>query len=123
MTRPLHLVAIALAACSTVAAAAADLLPLKKGIYVPVGRPCRGASNADIVTYWGGRSAIGAAQATSTITSLAKHGNVYRLGIRDKDLQSGSSFAGDPITLTISSPTDFVMGGTRYHYCGATRQF
>ena len=41
-------------------AIAADMLPLKQGLYVPVGRPCRGASNADIVNYWGGKSSIGA---------------------------------------------------------------
>lgn len=35
---------------------AADMLPLKQNIYVPASRPCKGASNAEIVNYWGDKS-------------------------------------------------------------------
>lgn len=122
MTLHRPLLALGLAGLST-AVLAADMLPLRQGLYVPAGVACRGASNADIVTYWGGKSSIGAAQQTCTITSLVKRGNVYKLGNRCKDVQSGSSFDDDPTTLTIGSATAFTMAGTRFHYCGPTRQF
>lgn len=104
-------------------AIAADMLPLKQGLYVPVGRPCRGASNADIVNYWGGKSAIGVAQATCTIKSLTRKGNVFTLKDECRDLQSGETIEGGPTVLTIASPTTFRMSGTAYQYCGLKRQF
>lgn len=39
------------AVLASTSAAAADLLPLKMGIYVPTKVACRGASNADIVPF------------------------------------------------------------------------
>lgn len=104
-------------------AIAADLLPLKQGIYVPAGRPCRGASNADIVNYWGGRSSIGASQGECTIESMTRKGNVFTLKDRCRDIQSGDVIEGGPTVLTITSPTTFRMGGTAYQYCGLKRQF
>lgn len=104
-------------------AIAADMLPLKQGIYVPVGRPCKGASNAEIVNYWGGNSAIGASQAECTIKSLTHKGNVFTLKDQCTDIQSGQTIAGGPTVLTISNPTTFSMGGTSYRYCGTKVQF
>lgn len=123
MARPSHLAAVALAASSSIAVAAADLLPLKQGIYVPAGRACRGASNADMVTYWGGRSSIGAAQATCTITRLSKRGNVYTIADRCKDVQFGQSMGAGHSVLTITALTTFTRDGTRYRYCGPRALF
>jgi hypothetical protein len=105
------------------AAVAADMLPLKQGIYVPVGRACKGASNAEMVNYWGGRSAIGVAQAECTIKKLSRKGKVFTLTDQCKDIQSGDVIEGGPTTLTIAGPTQFRMSGTAYKYCGTKVQF
>ena len=73
---------------------AADLLPLKNGIYVPVGTPCKGAPNSAIVNYWGGKSSIGASQGECTIKTLSKKANVYTLVDECKDIQSGDVIEG-----------------------------
>ncbi|WP_152569549.1 MULTISPECIES: hypothetical protein [Sphingomonas] len=114
---------LTLALVSTTAMAAGDLLPLKQGIYVPVGHACRGASNAEMVNYWGGRSSIGVAQAECSIARLVKRGNVYTLHDRCRDIQSGDMIEGGATVLTITSPTAFAMAGTRYRYCGARPTF
>ena len=105
------------------AAVAGDLLPLKQGIYVPVGTPCKGASNAEMVNYWGGRSSIGVAQAQCTIKKLTRKGSVFTLTDECKDIQSGDSIEGGPTILTIGGPTTFRMSGTSYRYCGTKAQF
>lgn len=102
---------------------AADLLPLKNGIYVPVGTPCKGAPNSAIVNYWGGKSSIGASQGECTIKTLSRKANVYTLVDECKDIQSGDVIEGGPTKLTIRSPTRFMMGGTTYRYCGTKVQF
>lgn len=104
-------------------AIAADLLPLKQGIYVPAGRPCKGASNAEIVNYWGGNSGIGVAQAECTIKKLTKKANVYTVTDECRDIQSGDVIVGGPTVLTISNPASFKMYGTSYRYCGTKVQF
>lgn len=91
--------------------AGTDLLPLKNGIFVPAGRPCKGASNADMVNYLGGKSSIGASQATCRIKALRKAGNVYTVTDECTDLQSGNVIPGEPTAITIASPTDFRMNG------------
>ena len=118
-TRLLPLLGLAL----STSAIAADLLPLKNGIYVPVGRVCKGASNAEMVNYWGGRSGIGVAQATCTIASIRKKGSVYTYRDKCTDIQSGDEIAGGPTVVTIQSATAFRMGGTAYRYCGPKVQF
>lgn len=105
------------------AALAADMLPLKQGIYVPAGRACKGASNAEMVNYWGGKSAIGVAQATCTIRKLSRKGNVFTLTDVCKDIQSGDLIEGGPTVLTISSPASFRMNGQSYRYCGPKVQW
>ena len=52
------------------------MLPLKPGLYVPVKSACKGASNAEIVNYWGGKSSLGSAQAECTISKMTKNGKV-----------------------------------------------
>lgn len=111
--------AIAVLALSTSAGAlAADLLPLRNGIFVPVNVACKGASNADMVNYWGGRSSIGVAQAGCTIRTLKKAGTTYTIADRCKDNQSGEEIVGGPTVLKIASPTAFSMAGVAYRYCG-----
>ena len=104
-------------------AIAADMLPLKQGIYVPAGRPCKGAPNSEIVNYWGGKSSIGASQGECTLSSVTRKGNVFVLKDRCRDIQSGDVIAGGPTVLTINNPTNFRMSGTLYRYCGTKVQF
>jgi hypothetical protein len=102
---------------------AADMLPLKQGIYVPVATACKGAPNSEIVNYWGGRSSIGVSQAECTIKKLAKKGNVFTLTDQCKDIQSGDVIVGGPTIVKVSSQTSFSMGGVNYRYCGTKVQF
>ncbi|MEO7786377.1 MAG: hypothetical protein ABIR77_00930 [Sphingomicrobium sp.] len=103
---------------SATSAIAADMLPLKQGVYVPAPRPCKGASNAEVVNYWGGRSSIGASQGECTIKKMTKVGSVYTLFDQCKDIQSGDVIVGGPTVLTIASPGNFRMAGVAYRYCG-----
>ena len=122
MRLPIRLAGLAALAASS-SAVAADMLPLKQGIYVPLGRPCKGASNAEIVNYWGGKSSIGAAQGQCTIRTMTRKGKVFTLHDQCRDLQSGDVIAGGPTVLTIANPTSFRMSGTAYRYCGTKLQF
>ena len=115
--------AVMAASSLAIGAAAPDMLPLKNGIFVPVGIACKGASNAEMVNYWGGKSSIGAAQATCTIRKLVKQGTTYTVTDVCKDVQSGASIAGQTTVLTIASPTQFKMSGTSYRYCGPKPQW
>lgn len=108
---------------SSGAAIAADLLPLKQGIYVPVGRACKGASNAEIVNYWGGKSSIGTSQGECTIKTVSHKGNVYTLKDQCRDIQSGEEIVGGPTVVTIKDATNFRMAGTNYRYCGTKVEF
>jgi hypothetical protein len=112
---------IAIVASSS--ALAADLLPLMRGIYVPASTACKGASNADIVNYWGGDSGIGVAQAECKIKTLTRKGSVYTLTDECRDIQSGDLIEGGPTVLTIQSSSAFEMSGTAYRYCGDKVQF
>jgi hypothetical protein len=122
MNFPRRAAGIAYLAIATVAVAS-NMLPLKQGIYVPSGSACKGASNAEIVNYWGGDSAIGVAQAECRIKKLEIRGNVYTMSDECTDIQSGEVIEGGPTVLAISSPTGFKMAGTLYKYCGPKVQF
>ena len=103
--------------------AGADLLPLKNGIYVPANVACKGASNADIVNYWGDKSGIGVAQAECTIKTVSNQANVYTFTDECRDIQSGETIEGGKTVLTVHSPTAFEMFGTSYRYCGTKVEF
>lgn len=118
----LHLCGLAFV-CVSSSLLAADMLPLKQGIYVPVGRACRGAPNSDIVNYWGGKSSIGVAQAECTIAKLTRKGNVFTLRDVCKDIQSGDVSEGGPTVVTVRSPLSFAMSGVTYRWCGTRVQF
>ena len=113
------------------AAAASDMLPLKRGIYVDVGVPCKGASNADTLSYWGKDNGINQAHASCRVTSLSKKGPHYDLG-RTCRLVQGPYIGHrkDRLRLTILSRTSFVAHwrgfqpeDTTYRYCGLKVQF
>jgi hypothetical protein len=115
---------VALAALAlTTATRAADLLPLKQGLYVPVKSACKGASTAEIVKYWGGKSSIGSAQTECTISKMTKNGKVFTITDKCSDIRGGGQIAGGPTVLTIDSPTRFTRDSETYRYCGTERQF
>ncbi len=101
---------------------AADMLPLKNGIFVPVGRPCKGASNAEMVNYWGGRNALGNAGENCTIKALTHVGEVYTIRPVCKNLD-GHAEIGSDVVVRIAGPDQFLLGGRQYRYCGPTVQF
>jgi hypothetical protein len=114
--------ALIVAAVST-GALATDMLPLKQGIYVPVKRPCKGASNAEILNYWGGDASFGSAQATCKISKLTRKGTVFTITDKCTDIRGGGEIVGGPTVVTIDSPTSFTMAGEAYRHCGTTVQF
>ncbi len=122
MPKLISLVALLVAVFAT-PTHAADPLPLKQGLYVPVTSACKGASNAEIVNYWGGKSSLGSAQAECTISKLAKSGKVFTITDKCADIRSGAQITGGPTVVTIDSPTRFTRDGQTYRYCGTERQF
>ena len=104
-------------------AAPADMLPLKHGIYVPVGSACKGASNAEMLNYWGENNSIGDARTECTIKKLTKKGVVYTVSDVCHDIRTDSAIEGRPRAFTINSPTNFKIEGIAYRYCGPTVQF
>lgn len=111
-------------------AIAADMLPLTKGIFVVVGMPCKGASNVDTLSYWGGENGINDARTRCRITKLTRNGSTYSLQRACTDLPQGFSFD-DKAKITIRSRTSFVLhGGSQFakhdrsfRYCGPRVQF
>lgn len=105
---------------------AADMIPIKQGIYVPKAVACKGASRADMVNYWGGKSSIGSGMAGCEIRKISHQGNVYRYTDVCTDVASGATFDGDETTLTVLGPDSFSLGSgkdaTTYKYCGARPQ-
>lgn len=124
MTHRIGLVIVALSTATAVAAA--DLLPLKTGIYVPAASACRNASRVDMVNYWGGRSAIGNGMAECEIVKVSHKGNVFTYTDKCTDIQSGEAITGSPNTLVVLGPGSFRLGVGRdaetYKYCGARPQ-
>jgi hypothetical protein len=103
--------------------AAADLIPLKNGIFVPAASRCKGASRAEMVNYWGGKTSIGSGMAGCEIRTIRHKGNVYTYTDVCTDVASGEKIDGsDPTTLTVLSPISFRMGlgkdASLYKYCG-----
>jgi len=102
---------------------AADMLPLKQNIYVPASRPCKGASNAEIVNYWGDKSSFGSVQATCRISKLKCGGNIFTITDKCADIRSGGEIAGGQTVVTIANTTSFTRSGAAYRYCGSKVQF
>ncbi len=112
-----------IAAAVSTGVLAADMLPLKQGIYVPANRPGKGASNAEIVNYWGGDASFGSAQATCKISKLTRKGNVFTITDKCADIRGGGEIVGGPTIVTITGPTGFTREGETYRYCGTKVQF
>lgn len=102
---------------------AADMLPLKNGIYVPANRPCKGACNTEIVNYWDEKSSFGSAQATCTISKLKRDGSVFTITDKCADIRGGGEIAGGATVVTIANTTSFTRSGAAYRYCGSKVQF
>jgi hypothetical protein len=112
-----------IAAAVSTGAFAADMLPLKQGLYVPANRPCKGASNAEIVNYWGGNASFGSSQAECKISKMTRKGNVFTINDKCADIRGGGEIVGGPTVVTIASPTQFTLEGKAYRYCGTKVQF
>ncbi|HYN45326.1 MAG TPA: hypothetical protein VES64_01405 [Allosphingosinicella sp.] len=119
----------ALALLAPAGAAAADLLPLTRGIYVREGRACRGASNVDTMSYGGGRNGLNISRMRCAIRRMTRRGQAYSLHRRCRELHYGGSVA-DRIRVTIADRRSFTLRtqftpprGARFRYCGARVQF
>ena len=117
----LRSILVLLALLAPSAAIAADMLPLTRGIYVRADRPCRGASNASIISYWGGKNGLNVAKRSCRIDRLRSEGRMHRLERTCEELQSGGSFT-DRIEVRTQSPTRFSLHGVTYRYCGKALQ-
>ncbi len=118
MALRITLAAVALAGAG-VALAAADMLPIRRGIYAPVDMPCAQASQADIVVYHGDRGSIGSPQATCTIRQLDRSGNEFTIADECRDDRSGDLIEGEPQRLMVRSDTAFRIYETEYRWCRA----
>jgi hypothetical protein len=112
------------------AACAAGLLPLKNGIYVRAGTPCKGASNADTLSYWGADNGINDQQTSCKINDFSRDGATYLIKRTCTSGRFGGSF-NDEVTVTVLDTTSFVIRhraalGARsdtFRYCGSRVQF
>lgn len=115
---------------SAFGAVAADMLPLTKGIYVVAGTPCKGASNVDTLSYWGGDNGINNQRTKCRITRLTRTGSTYSLQRACIDIREGFSFS-EKAEIIVRSRTSFaIRGGSRFanadrsfRYCGPKVQF
>jgi predicted PhzF superfamily epimerase YddE/YHI9 len=121
--RKAMLSAAVIAAAFANGALAADMLPLKRGIYVPVEEPCKGASNAAMRSYWGAKSAFNDSWTACTIVKMTRNGNVYTITDKCAITRGGSGESVGETVVTIASPTRFVLKGETYRYCGSKVQF
>jgi hypothetical protein len=107
------------------AAAAADMLPLKHGIYVDTHVACKGASNVDTLSYWGKENGINAQRTECHITKLSKNRATYVLNRMCRDI-SGSGMFTDHVTIKVVNGSSFTLVGDppiTYRYCGPRVQF
>jgi hypothetical protein len=102
-------------------AVAPDMLPLAPGIYVTVGTPCPSASNADTLSYWGGRNGINDQQTSCRIDRLMKAGSTYSLQRTWRSLRFGGTFH-DRMRITVANRRAFAISGRgdprTFRYCG-----
>jgi hypothetical protein len=109
---------------------AADMLPLQRGIYVEAGIPCKGASNADTVSYWGDDNGINGTRTGCKIKTLHRDGPVYSLNRKCRQLGFSGSY-NDHVKITVLDRTSFKFRArgpfgttvTTFRYCGPKVQF
>jgi hypothetical protein len=107
-------------------AAAHDMLPLKRGIYVDASKRCKGASRADTLSYWGGDNGINVAQVACKIERLENKGDIFTLQRVCQPIDSTQTFK-DLWQLKILGRFSFIIGrdqssrpsGPVFRYCGA----
>jgi hypothetical protein len=112
------------------ATATADMLPLKRGIYVDVHVPCKGASNAATLSYWGGKNGINESKVRCTIKQLTETGGVYALQRTCQSIDADGTFE-DGVTVKVLGRQSFMISGGHhlgerdqtYRYCGPKVQF
>jgi len=121
--RTAMLTMVLICAVFSINAFAADMLPLKQGIYVPDDRPCKSASNSEIVSYWGGDDSLGSQRTTCKITKMTRKGNVFTIAAKCQDDWTGSEIVGGPTVVTINSQTSFIRDNETYRYSGPKMQF
>jgi hypothetical protein len=110
--------------------AAADLLPLKRGIYVDIHVPCKGASNADTLSYWGESNGINESKIACRIKHLSNKGAAYSLQRRCKAIDFEGRFEDSVNVIILDRQTFTISGGHRLgqpdrtlRYCGPKAQF
>jgi hypothetical protein len=107
------------------AAISADMLPLYRGIYVSAGVPCKGASNADIISYWGADNGLNIAKVACRIDRMSRSGPAFAMWRTCHEIVKGGSFR-DRINITIFDRASFSIRGQAsfateprlLHYCG-----
>jgi hypothetical protein len=104
---------------SVTCAVAADTLPLRRGIYVQAGIPCKGASNADTLSYWGEDNGINGQQTACKITAMHRDGPLYSVNRTCTSLRFGGSF-NDHVKITVLNQRVFKLRARRAH--GATER-
>jgi hypothetical protein len=116
-----------IAASPSSTAVASDMLPLTRGIYVRAGVPCRGASNADTMSYWGHDNGINIQRLSCRIARMRRDDSDYVLDRRCRDIRTGGPWE-NRITITIVDRMAFLLQGngsiarTRFRYCGPRAQ-
>jgi len=121
-----------LAGFTASATVAADMLSLERGIYVDIHVPCKGASNADIVSYWGKDNGINVSKAACSIKAMNMNGQRYNLRRACRDVYGVSWH--DELNITVLTRTSFILRPeqrwadvprqeTTVRYCGPKVQF
>lgn len=127
----IQIASVTLLLFSATSVVAADMLPLRRGIYVEVGKPCKGASDVDILSYWGGRNGINMSKIGCTIRRMAKSTSNYRLYRTCTEIAFNRTF-NDVLRVTVFNRTSFMVyahpqlaneADRRFRYCGPKVQF
>lgn len=108
-------------------AAAGDMLPLERGVYVDAGKPCEGASRGDTLSYWGDDNGINAAQVACRIEGLSRQDDTFTLRRTCQPVGGEGTFK-DRRQLKVIGRSAFVISrdatsapaGPVFRHCGAS---
>lgn len=118
----LRAILIVAATCAASVALAADRLPLQTGVFVRADVVCKGASNADTLSYWGEDGGINDQQDRCTIQTLERRGDVYRLGQICEAIRFGGQFSRST-EVRVLGPARFEIENVEYRRCGDRVEF
>src|SRR4029453_4543100 len=98
---------------------------LKRGIYVDASVPCKGASNADTLSYWGGKNGINQSKLGCVIKHLTRKDGTYTLRRTCKSIYDERTFE-DRVSVNVLYREAFILRRPRlpwvpastYRYCG-----